>query len=691
MFTAVEILVLFGLYLIAVIGLYIFNLGPAVFTLAIPASVFLLFLFNWYYLVVVLYRGQLEGKVFRRGAIQTLVTIALLGILYIPFPNHFRIVKAAYSTEAPKVRTKTIANLGNTKSSKEWVSWATMAIKDSDGPKSGLTNLGITLLIAFPFLICAIALRNFFENQLRGWTQRVFLRHQGRVASFLAEEEEVKKAFLVFEGFWHPFKLFTTKPTMVLWTDARVILIRENSGLGPPAVIRSIPVISIRAVRGADRFLRPVGLSLDLEMLNRQRHHLWILSRKLGEEMGEALANAVQQLRAIQGAYEGPVIRHICPFCFAEAGKGELPEEVCPVCSRSLRRDKRDVALSALKYCALIAMVISLSAWLFGPQLTAICRGPNGERIILDSHRLRVFNASGNVIKVGVLPSEIRLGGGGKFLLPVGAAGTVVGGPGGVFLWKNGKFTKVLAGAKYGKLDYVSTSPSGGLAIVARQAGRWVLHLTSYLTGGNVTTIPMSILPVSPPVGLIGTMRNELLFAMEKGGVARYKMNGQRAGWLVHPDDSGIVLGGFVMNERALRLIDGERLAIWNLQSARVDLAQTVEFDGVVTKSTSLGRRRMPLFVNCFLDNEGVAPRPEYICRGGGVDLWILDTLSGRFVRVTKAGKVMDDFCRGRLAQWLSEVKLWRASQWGALMLSILVFILWISLKVYVRFSASRG
>ena len=691
MITAVEIAVLIGLYILSVIGLYIFNIGPALFTFVLPLSFLLLILFNWYYLIVALYRGRLNGRVFRRVIIQALVVVAVLGILYILYPQHFQIVKATYAFEKTTTKINTITKLGTSKSAKEWVSWAKMAIRDGDGPKEGLINFGIIFLVALPFLIAIIALRNFFENQLRAWTQRVFLRHQGRVASFLAEEEEVKKAFLVFEGLWHPFKILTAKPTMVLWTDARVILIKESSGLGPPAVIRSVPVISIRAVRGSDRFLRPIGLSLDLETLNRQRHHLWTLSRKLGEEMGEALANAVQQLRAIQGAYEGPVIRHICPFCFAEAGKGEVPEEICPVCSRSLRKDKRDVALSALKYCALVTMVISLTAWLFGPEVTAICRGPKGERVVLDSHRLRVFNASGNVIKVGVLPSELRLGGGGKFLLPTGDTGTIVGGPSGVFLWKSGKFTKVLTGPKYGKFEFVTKSPAGGLAIVAKQAGRWVLHATSKLTGGKVKTTPMSILPVSPPLGLVGTMRGELLFSMQKGGVARYKMNGQRAGWLVHPDDSGVVLGGFVINNRALRHIDAEPLAIWNFQSNRVDLAQTVEFDGVVTKSTPLGDRRMPQFINCFLDNEGVAVRPELLCRGGGNDIWILDTLSGRLVRVTKTGKVLNDFCRGRLAQWLNEVRMWRAAQWGALILSILLFIVWITLKAYVSFSASRA
>ena len=688
-----EILSVVFIYLAAVSGLYIFNQGTAVFTLVIPASVLLLIIANWYCLVLALYRGKIgQGKVFRRIIVQSVITVLIAGIFYLVFPEHSSIIKGTYSRTKAAERVKVISKVKkSTAMTRQWGKWSIAAIKEKDASKEGMVDFGIILLVLSPFLICAIALRSFFENQLRTWTQRVFLRHQGRVASFLAEEEEVKKAFIAYEGIWHPFKFLTAKPTMVLWTDARVILIQETSGLGPAAVIRSVPVISIRTVRGSDRLLRPVGVSLDLELLNRLRLKLWVLSRKLGEEMGEALANAVQQLKAIQGAYDGPVIRHICPFCFAEAGKGVVSEEICPVCSRSLRKDKRELCLSALRYTVITFFLISAIAWLFGPTVTAICRGPKGERMILDKHRLRVFNSSGNVTKVGVLPGDIRHSGGGSFLLPIGPTGTIVGGAGGVYRFRNGKFTKVIAGAKYGKIEAASKSPTGGLAIVARQAGRWVLHVTSQLTGGKVKTSPMSFLPIQPPSHLLGTMRKELLFAMEKGGVARYKMNGQRSGWVVHPNDSGIIVGGFVLNDRALRLVDVEPLSPWHFRSERVDLAQTVEFDGVVTNSSPLGDRRMPLFINSILDNEGVAVRPELLCRGGGKDMWIMDTLSGRLVRVNASGKVLDDFTRGRLAQWLNEVRVWRGAQWGALVAGVFIFILWIALKAYVAFSSRSG
>jgi len=675
-FRFAEIVLLAGLVLGGFAGLAHVNQGPSFFTSALPGCVLLVVTVLWYDMLIVRFRADVErGSVLRPVAARGLVVVVMLGAFALYAPGHRKVLVAACGPGTAASRLQRVEAAGTAHpEARQWARWAADGLRRTDEIRDAQVDGALLALVLAPFYLAVLFCRPWIEAAVRNWTQRFFLRHQNRVASFLAEEEEVKKAFIAYEGWWHPLKVLTDRPLMVVWTSARVILLRETAGAGPPAQVRSIPIIAVRAVRGCDRLLRPMGLSLTLELLNRDHVALWVVARSLGEEMGEALANAVQQLRAIQGNFEGDVVRHLCPYCFAEAGKGAAAAQSCQVCGRLLRADRRGVALRGVRASVVVGLLVAAGAWTFGPTVRAICRGPAGERVILEGHRLRVFSASGQVTAVAVLPPEIR--GGDGLLVPAGEAGTLVGGAGGVYLWSGGTCRPVVTGPTYGTVAAATMLSDGRVAVVARKAGSWVLHRVP-LRGGAPETTTMSFLPVNPPTVLLGQLGSELLFAMHEGGVARYKTNGERSGTLVGPRDSGKVVGGAVIGS-SVRFVDVERLVPWSLRSNRPDLVQTVQADGSFTATSTLGIRRLPPVLDGFLAPPSEdSIRPTLVCRGSGSDLWCYAAAAGRLVRVTGTGEVRDDFCRGRLAAWLGEVAAWHAAVWGGLLLASVGLVLW--------------
>jgi len=90
----------------------------------------------------------------------------------------------------------------------------------------------------------------------------------------------------------------------------------------------------------------------------------------------------------------------------------------------------------------------------------------------------------------------------------------------------------------------------------------------------------------------------------------------------------------------------------------------------------SLGEDRLlPRFLCLILAAPPQTLRPDFICSGSGNDIWLLDQYSARLARVTSKGEVLSDFCRGRLSQWINEVRVWLSFAFLMALGGILIFL----------------
>ena len=537
----------------------------------------------------------------------------------------------------------------------------------------GAIGLCAITVLGLPFLLAPA-----FEKLLKDKTQRVFISHQEKIASFLNEEESVKKAFLAYEGRSLLWCLLFARTVLVLWTDSRVIIISESRDKRIPAHIRVLTLLSMRAVRARDPFLSPFGILVEIELLNRLREPLWPLSRVLGEDMAESLAGAVQQLKVMQGVYEGPVMNHICPFCFADAGKGKVSHSVCPVCGRSLRESFFQILASRTAFIVPLVLGLAIGVNHIRPRICGIARAANGHRIILDSDRLRSFDAKGDVSSSVLLPDDIR----GKtvFVKTIPGYGTVTGGGSALYKWSSGTLSRIWTATDGKRIHSADAYGTSSLVVVSEKNETW--YLSQISRSGKVQKEHELSCLIDKPKEFIGTWKQSFLFAMGGGGVARYLIKGNRAGWFVEPVDTGLVQGGIVFNSSLIGIVDLEDLGLFSVSSDRADIFFALDGDGVITKQVSLGEKRLlPRFLTLVASAPQGTVRPDLICRGTGNEIWLLDLFSARFVRITEKGEILSDFSRGRMSQWISEVRMWTAfSVWAV---ALCVFIITASFLHY--------
>ena len=313
---------LFGLFFVT---------GKAVFyEQVVPCCIILAVLSNWYYILVKKLRDHLSsGKMLFKFIGHLLFNAGMAYGVFYKLNGHFEM---AVGTLRGMSATLSISPLA----------W------------------GVGAVLCVSFLTIPFCITSICDRWLKNKTQKVFISHQEKIASFLNEDEAVKKAFLVYEGRSLLWSILFKKTVLLLWTDARLIIITESIDKRIPAHIRVITLISMRAIRARDAFLSPVSMNVEVELLNKIRISLWPLSRTLGEDMADALATAVQTLKVMQGVYEGPVINHICPFCFTDAGKGRHSQPLCPVCGRSLRESLLRIAASYSHFIVPILVLIAL-------------------------------------------------------------------------------------------------------------------------------------------------------------------------------------------------------------------------------------------------------------------------------------------------------------------------------------------
>jgi len=606
---------------------------------------------NWYYLLVRKYRDNNKtGKLLIVFSVNVVINAALIALVYFKFNNYF--VKAM-----------------------------SVFVKLHNRTQLSLPLAVVSVLIIVSMFVLSFMLSKVLDKWLKDKTQKVFIAHQGKIAAFLSEDESVKKAFLCYEGRFLLWSVILSRPALVLWTDARIIIITESMDNRIPGHIRVLTLLSMRAIRAREAFLSPFAINIEIELLNKLRVSLWPVSQVIGEEMGEALASAVQQLKIMQGVYEGPVINHLCPFCFADAGKGRRSDICCPVCSRSLRESIFYILGSKLYLVVPILVLLSLIFSVIRPQIQGIARANNGNRILLDSDRISSFDSSGKVVRSSMLPTKIS--GSKLFVKQLADWGTLVGGEQFLYKWSGKKFSALWQAPDEHLIQSAEKFSGNDLLVISTFRDSWFVFLITR-TGKVKLQNELSCL-VDKPQKFIGVWSKELLFAMEGGGVARYLLKGRRVGWLVHPDDSGVISGGFTLNSAEVRLVDLEELSEFSLSSNRSDIVYTLDKDGVIKSQISLGEERLLPRLLCLLaSSQERAVRPDFMCSGAGKDVWLLDIYNAKLIRVTENGKVFSGFCRGSMLELISRVRMWMAavfSLWFAAVIGLFLLVVRYVLK----------
>jgi hypothetical protein len=631
-------------------GLFFVTEKPVFFQQILPLSIVFALLSVWYYLLVKKFRdGLSRAKLFFKSV--GLVSFHCLMAYGVQFKWNTYFVKAVSA----------IKNLPAALNFPP-LAW------------------GVGGLLFLSFLIIPFFISSMCEKWLKNKTQNVFISHQERIATFLNEDEAVKKAFLAYEGWSLLWSILFRRTVLLIWTNARLIIITESIDKNVPAHIRSLTLISMRAIRARDAFFSPFSINVEVELLNRLRISLWPLSKSLGEDMAEALATAVQTLKVMQGVYEGPVVNHICPFCFADAGKGRTSFPVCPVCGRNLRESFLRIASSYSHFVVPLLVIIALLTASFRPTICGISRGLEGERVILDSDRIRAFDSSGNILRSSLLPNDIRNSE--VFVKTIGGDGIFVGGKNVLYKWHNNKFSVLWRASSEHQIVGLDKHSGSDYSVITTEGNDWYVFIVD--SAGKVKKKNLLSCLIDKPAVFIGMWKQKLLFSMEGGGVAMYLVKGSRDGWLVHPDDSGFIQGGVVFSSSTVGLVDLEQLSALSISSDRADIVYSLDADGVIMTQVSLGEsRQLPRLMALLKDGPEDTIRPDLICGGTGSDIWILDKYSARFVRVTRKGEIVSDLSRGRLSQWISEVRIWMTIAFISFLSAVVVFLTSIVYKIF--------
>lgn len=648
------------------------------FLVGVPMGLVAVLGVNWYLAVLRTFRSGATRRTLGRGLlVQALATILVVVAVGWLLPDVRTVLEAVYGAGALGPRRAVLEAVAARPGPLARVARQGLGALGADGrlARSRVESLLLVLALLSPLAVAALFGRAVVEDAFRRWSQRFFLRHQERVAAFVAEDEEVRKGFLAIEGLGGPFAWAFLRPTLVLFTERRLILLREGRRGEPPLELRTIPLPAMRAVRGAHRFLSLVGLGLGLELINRSILRLWCLSRVLGEEVGDALANVAQQQHFLQAAFEGPVVTHHCPWCFTEAGKGARRPLACGSCGRSLVRSWGRVALICLGLGTLAGLLVTAGGVALAPAVRAVARGDGGQLLILEASRVIAFSAEGRRVSVTPLPHEMRRRGGGRWLAPAGSRGVLVGGASGVWLRApDGGFRTVLESAATATLLGCAVGDDGRVRVVERAADEWFLSERPW-GGTSGRRIRMSLLPVAPPASILGLVGDELLVVMAEGGVARYKPNGERAGWLCQPGDAAHVAGGAVVEGGRVLLVDLLELRPWTLSTEGHDLIHTVTSAGIVD-SRVLGTLRLPLWLQALAPRSDAAVRPSVVGPWSSTELVAVDPTAGRVVRISAAGAVRD--CPGAdLAEWARGLRRWTAATVLGLFTALGMGLLW--------------